>query len=226
MNVDLNNFSYTASHDLKAPISNIEGLLLALLDELPPGTAQSPANQPLPGLMQKSVNRFKQTIDHLTDVSKLQKEHGQPTEPVDLAAVVRNVCLDLDPLIQSTGVRLAVAVAAAPTVYFSEKNLRSVVFNLLSNALKYRDPNRELQVRLHSRPEGEGVVLAVQDNGLGLDAANEHRLFCMFQRFHGHVEGTGIGLYTVKKMVENAGGRITVQSEVGAGSTFSVYFLR
>ena len=96
MNVDLNNFSYTASHDLKAPISNIEGLLLALLDELPPGTAQSPAIQPLPGLMQKSVNRFKQTIDHLTDVSKLQKEHGQPTEPVDLAAVVRDVCLDLD----------------------------------------------------------------------------------------------------------------------------------
>ena len=91
------------------------------------------------------------------------------------------------------------AVAAAPTVHFSEKNLCSVVFNLLSNALKYRDPNRELQVRLHSRPEGEGVVLAVQDNGLGLDAANEHRLFCMFQRFHGHVEDTGIGLYMVKK---------------------------
>ena len=224
VNVDLDNFVYTASHDLKAPISNIEGLLAVLLQELPAGLAQSPEVQPVLGLMQDAVNRFKRTIDHLTDVSKLQKEHGHPTEAVDLAAVVRDVQLDLAPLIRTTAARLEVDVAAVPTVSFSEKNLRSVVFNLLSNALKYHAPGRPPQVRLRAWVEAGAAVLEVQDNGLGLNPANEQRLFGMFQRFHDHIEGSGIGLYLVKKMVENAGGRIAVQSAPGEGSTFTVYF--
>jgi signal transduction histidine kinase len=109
-------------------------------------------------------------------------------------------------------------------VLFAEKNLRSVVFNLLSNALKYCCPDRVPEVRIRARAEAEYVVLEVQDNGLGLDARNEQKLFGMFQRFHDHVEGSGIGLYMVKKMMENTGGRIAVQSELGVGSTFMVYF--
>jgi PAS domain S-box-containing protein len=223
-NVDLDNFIYTASHDLKAPISNIEGLLDALLMELPAATAQSEEISPLLNLMQDSVNRFKRTIEHLTEVSRLQKEHSSYTVPVDVAAVVHNVCLDLEPVIQSTGARLEVDVQAG-TVLFSEKNLRSVVFNLLSNALKYRASTRQPHVRLRTWAEAGGVVLEVRDNGLGLDTAYTDRLFGMFQRFHDHVEGSGIGLYMVKKMVENAGGRITVDSTLGAGSVFSVYFV-
>ncbi|WP_052732463.1 ATP-binding protein [Hymenobacter terrenus] len=226
VNVDLDNFIYTASHDLKAPISNIEGLLDALLLELPPQIVQGEQVQPILDLMLDSVNRFKRTIEHLTDVSKLQKEHGHPTEPVDLAAVIHDVCLDLEPLIQSSGARLDVDVQAEPTVSFSEKNLRSVVFNLLSNAIKYRAPDRVPHVRLRTRPEGAFVVLEVQDNGLGLDAANERKLFGMFQRFHDHVEGSGIGLYMVKKMVENAGGHIVVNSKPDFGTIFCVYFIR
>ena len=226
VNVDLDNFIYTASHDLKAPISNIEGLLDALLAELPTETSQREPVQPILALMQDSVNRFKRTIEQLTDVSKLQKEHGLPTEPVDLAAVVRNVRLDLEPLIQRTGAELTVDVAAVPIVLFSEKNLRSVVFILLSNALKYHAPDRAPRVSLRARAEGDAVVLEVQDNGLGFDASNAQKLFGMFQRFHDHVEGSGIGLYMVKKMVENAGGRIAVHTKLGIGTTFSVYFNR
>ncbi|MBD2767453.1 PAS domain-containing protein [Hymenobacter sp. BT664] len=226
VNVDLDNFIYTASHDLKAPISNIEGLLDALLLELPPEAVQSEPVRPILDLMLDSVNRFKRTIEQLTDVSKLQKEHGVPTQPVDLAAVIEDVRLDLEPLIQTAGAQLEVDVAAVPTVLFSEKNLRSVVFNLLSNALKYRSPARVPHVRLRARSEREFAVLEVADNGLGLDAASEQKLFGMFQRFHDHVEGSGIGLYMVKKMIENAGGRIVVRSELGVGSVFYVYFAR
>jgi PAS domain S-box-containing protein len=226
VNVDLDNFIYTASHDLKAPISNIEGLLDALLVELPTDTVQSEPVQPILHLMQDSVNRFKRTIEQLTDVSKLQKEHGRPTASVDVATVVHDVRLDLDPLIQSTGGQLTVDVAAEPNVLFSEKNLRSVVFNLLSNGLKYRSPDRPPHIALRTWSEGEYTVLEVEDNGLGLDANSKRRLFGMFQRFHDHVEGSGIGLYMVKKMVENAGGRISVRSELGVGTAFLVYFPR
>ncbi|GAB3851711.1 hypothetical protein GCM10028822_18650 [Hymenobacter terrigena] len=223
VNADLDNFIYTASHDLKAPISNIEGLLDALLLELPAPTAQSEEVQPLLDLMLDSVNRFKRTIEHLTEVSRLQKEHRSYVTPVDLVAIIHDVRLDLEPVIQSTEARLEIDVQAA-TVLFSEKNLRSVVFNLLSNALKYRAPTRPPHVRLRTWAEAGHVVLEVRDNGLGFDTAYADRLFGMFQRFHDHVEGSGIGLYMVKKMVENAGGRITVASTLGAGSVFTVYF--
>ena len=149
-NVDLDNFIYTASHDLKAPITNIEGLLDTLRHELP---EQPPTGKVayILDLMQDSVERFQRTIEHLTTVSKLQKEHDLPTVQVLLAPVLEDVRLDLAPLLQQTGGRLHVRVQNCPPLQFSEKNLRSIVYNLLSNALKYRHPDRvpEVHVRCH-----------------------------------------------------------------------------
>jgi PAS domain S-box-containing protein len=225
-NVDLDNFIYTASHDLKAPITNIEGLAHALHDQLPAQGELAAAVAPLLHMMQDSIERFQRTLDHLSDVTKLQKEHDQPLSQVALATIVEEVRLDLQPLLQSSAAQLTTDVAACPTVAFAPKNLRSVVYNLLSNALKYRDPARPLLVRISCRPEDSYLVLSVQDNGLGLDASQQAELFTMFRRFHVGVEGSGIGLYMVKKVVENAGGKLVVQSEPGVGSIFSVYFRR
>jgi signal transduction histidine kinase len=221
-NVDLDNFIYTASHDLKAPISNIEGLLYLLQEELPPEAVQNTEVVPALTRMLDAVERFKRTIEHLTEVSKLQKEHAPVATSVSLAAVVEDVRQDLLPLLQAAGVKLFIDVSVLPPVQFSEKNLRSIVYNLLSNAVKYRHSDRtpHVDVRAHVRPGH--TVLEVHDNGLGLDPAHLPRLFTMFQRFHDHVEGTGIGLYMVKRMVENAGGRIEVHSQLGAGTTFFV----
>lgn len=222
-NVDLDNFIYTASHDLKAPISNIEGLLHALREQLPPTAQQTEPVGPILHMMQSAVDRFKQTINHLTDISKLQQEHTQPTEQVNLAAIVENVRLDLLPFMEETGAHLEVALAGCPAIAFSAKNLRSVVYNLLSNALKYRHPDRVPRIRVTCQQVDGALRLRVADNGLGLDEVQQAKLFGMFRRLHTHVEGSGIGLYMVKKMVENVGGKIEVESEVGAGSTFTVY---
>ena len=225
-NTDLDNFIYTASHDLKAPISNIEGLLLALEYELPAAGRVGDVPQMLT-LMQAATERFKRTILHLTDVSRLQQEHSQASEPVALAALIDAVRLDLLPLLKQTQARLVVQVPADLTLTFSEKNLRSVVYNLLSNALKYHHPDRVPEVRIACYPQATEMVLEVQDNGLGLDLAQgQEKLFALFQRLHTHVEGTGIGLYMVKRMVENAGGHIEVESQLGQGTIFRVYFLR
>ncbi|WP_165903900.1 PAS domain-containing sensor histidine kinase [Hymenobacter gummosus] len=226
INHDLDNFIYTASHDLKAPINNIEGLLGALLAELPAELVSSPGVQPLVTMMQGSVDRFKRTIEHLTEVTRLQKEFEQPPAQVDLADIVREVGLDLAPELAATNTRLDVQLDGCPPLSFAEKNLRSIVYNLLSNAVKYHNPGRESWVRVGCRLEGAFLVLTVQDNGLGFNAAGNPKLFGMFQRFHDHVAGSGIGLYMIKRIIENAGGRIEVASEVGVGSTFSVYFRR
>jgi signal transduction histidine kinase len=223
-NVDLDNFIYTASHDLKSPISNLEGLLLAVQHEIP-AEAQV-GNVPLMlGMMRDAIERFKRTIAHLTDVSRLQKEHSQEASQVPLAALVAEVSLDLTPLIRQSGGQLDVLVPESATLTFSEKNLRSVVYNLLSNAFKYRHPERTPYVRVAYRAQEAYQVLEVQDNGLGLDLTQgQAKLFAMFQRLHTHVEGSGIGLYMVKRMVENVGGHIEVASTLGMGCTFSVYF--
>ena len=222
-NVDLDNFIYTASHDLKAPISNIEGLLSLLQAELPAGVTQQGAISSTLTHMQESVERFKRTIEHLTDVSKLQKEHDTPTTAVDLATIVEDVRQDLLPLMHSISAKLVVDVTDRLAIQFSEKNLRSVVYNLLSNALKYHSPDRPPRVDVRAHVRAGYTVLEVHDNGLGIEPAYQPRLFTMFQRFHTHVEGSGIGLYMVKRMVENAGGRIEVYSQPGAGTTFFVH---
>jgi signal transduction histidine kinase len=176
-------------------------------------------------MMQESVTRFQRTIDHLSDITKLQKEHDQPVTEVFLLPVVDDVRHDLLPLLEATGAHLELDTAAYPRVLFSLKNLRSVLYNLLSNALKYRHPDRPPHIRLSCYPDSTGqyLVLRVQDNGLGIETSQHHELFTMFRRLHNHVEGSGIGLYMVKRMVENVGGRIEVDSQPGLGSTFSVY---
>ncbi len=228
VNADLDNFIYTASHDLKAPIHNIEGLMKVLVKSLPAESLQSERVVYTTHMIAESVERFKRTISHLTEVSKLQKESDQQTVAVPVAQVVEEVVLDLGPAIEATGATIQVDVSACPTVQFSEKNARSIIYNLLSNAIKYRSPDRPPVVRVHCRLEGDFYVLSVADNGLGLDLSGDKRekLFAMFKRLHNHVEGSGVGLYMVKRMIDNAGGRIEVQSTLGEGTTFRVYFKR
>lgn len=94
----------------------------------------------------------------------------------------------------------------------------------MSNALKYHHPDRPPVVRINCQLEGDHRVLRMQDNGLGLAEGQQAKLFGLFERLHTHVEGTGMGLYMVKKMLENAGGNISVQSREGEGSTFAMWF--
>lgn len=218
-NTDLDTFVYTASHDLKVPIANIEGLLDALTRDLD-GQALGPSVTHILGLMHESVQRFQQTIGHLTDISRLQQQAPISNEAISLAAVLADVQSDLAPLLETTGAQVVVDLVAMPELPLSLKNQRSVVYNLLSNALKYRHPDRQPVVHIHCQRHHDTMVLTVQDNGLGLDERQQKRLFGLFQRLHSHVDGSGVGLYMVKKITENAGGNIRVLSQIGVGSTF------
>ncbi|UOQ69350.1 PAS domain-containing sensor histidine kinase [Hymenobacter volaticus] len=223
-NVDLDTFVYTASHDLKAPITNIESIVLALRDTLPTAVQQDDVVAHLLELLDTTVTRFRLTIGQLTDISKLQLAHAGPTEPVRLAQAIENVRLDLLPTIAAADTQLTVEVDPELVVLFSPANLRSIVYNLLGNAIKYRAADRPNVVQVRATPEPNAVVLTVQDNGLGMSAVQQRQLFGLFQRLHTHVEGTGVGLYITKRLVENAGGIITVQSQPGAGTTFTIMF--
>jgi signal transduction histidine kinase len=219
VNADLDSFVYMASHDLRGPINNLDGLVRALQEELP--DPQAPTG-PLLQMMQDAVQRFQRTLGQLGQV--LQLHQAQDHAPaVELATIIEDLRQDLLPALQQTGGQLEVEAEACPVVAMSAKNLRSLLYNLLSNALKYRHPNRPPHVRLTCSTQDGYWCLTVQDNGLGLTAPQQAELFTLFRRFHNHVDGLGLGLYTVKKIAESLGGRVEVQSELGVGSTFHVY---
>jgi sigma-B regulation protein RsbU (phosphoserine phosphatase) len=219
---NLDTFIYTASHDLRAPINHIEGLLKLLVRQLPAEVLQTRMVEQILTLMNTSVDRFATTIHQLTDITRLQELQIIPVEEVDLAALFDDICLDLAPQITASAAQLTLAVDHCPRLRFARQHLRSILYNLLSNAIKYCRPNHVPLIQVRCYPAGALAVLQVQDNGLGLSTAQQAQLFGRFQRLHDHVEGTGIGLYTIKRIVEDAGGTITVHSQPNVGSTFTV----
>ncbi len=224
-NADMDNFIYTASHDLKAPISNIEGLMHAMLKGLSEESRNSEHFLKISDLISKSIERFKRTLADLSEITKLQRTEGHYDEAhIHLADIITEVHLDLASEIDASNTIIHLRLNECGLIKFSKKNARSIVYNLLSNAIKYRSPDRTPEVIVHCQTTRDFVVLSVKDNGLGMKIAEKDKIFAMFKRLHDHVEGTGIGLYIVKKIIETTGGKIEVDSEQGKGSSFRVFF--
>jgi PAS domain S-box-containing protein len=226
LNQDLDNFIYAASHDLKAPIATIEGLLNILLNTLSSERLDKERIFKVTDMMQSSIDRFKNTISNLTDIIKLQKESSEPSTTLNISEIIQEVLLNMEHVVEYESAHIHTVVDSSLSIQFSKNNLRSIVYNLISNAVKFRSPERLPSVQINCYETDEHIILNVQDNGLGMDLPDTSKIFNMFQRLHTHVEGTGIGLYMVKRIIENVGGRIEVQSKLGEGSTFTVYLQR
>lgn len=224
INVELDNFIYTASHDLKTPIHNIEGLMKLLYDRMADNPPRPDKVTPLMDMINDSVNRFKNTLRDLTEVAKARNEEMDDKSKVSFGEMLEEVKSTLAGLIQEYDAEIIVDFSRAPEIYFSRKNLRSIIYNLLSNALKYSSPERRPLIKISSRPHNGYVVLSVQDNGLGIKKEAQDKVFGMFKRLHSHVEGSGVGMAIVKRIVENHGGKIEMESEPGAGTVFNIFF--
>ncbi|MGI4866270.1 MAG: sensor histidine kinase [Janthinobacterium lividum] len=222
VNAELDTFVYAASHDLRTPISNLQGLVLALVRALPPDPQQATLVQPILGMMTDAMNRFGDTLDRLTDFTVVHTPEGSMREFVELAGIVEEVRHEVEPLLVATHGQLVVDLAGRASCWFAAKHLHSVILNLVSNAIKYRHPDRAPVVHLRSHREPGHLVVSVQDNGLGLSEQQQRQLFRLFKRLHSHVQGSGVGLYLVKKIIDHAGGSVKVKSEEGVGSTFTV----
>lgn len=221
INTDLDNFIYTASHDLKSPIVNMEGLLTLLSNKLIEKFSLDEEQQKILSLLDISIQRLKLTISDLTDIAKVQKEDSTK-EQVSISKILAEVTTDLDTLIKDTKVLLHTQLEV-DEIMIAPKNMRSILYNLVSNAIKYRSPDRISRIYINSSRHENQVLLQVTDNGIGIEERYLQKMFTMFKRFHTHVEGTGIGLYIVKRIVENAGGKIEVESTVDIGTTFTIY---
>ena len=221
INNDLDNFIYSASHDLKAPVVNMEGIINAFKPSFKETLAER--EKTLIAMLETSIGKLKITIDYLTDVSKISKKSEEQAEPIDLKNIIRDVKTDLRPIINEVEPEIIEALEI-PTIEYSKSSLTSIIANLLSNSLKYRSPGRALKIVFRSYLEDGKIVFSIEDNGLGIKQEHHEKIFILFKRMHNHVDGTGVGLYIVKRLVENSGNQIVVESEIDKGTKFKIYF--
>ncbi len=216
-NRDLEQFAYIASHDLQEPLRAVRGFL-QLLEKKYAGQLDEQGMQYIHQAVE-GAGRMKELITDLLNFSRLGRRPSR-SEEVDMNGVANEVIQSLRPAITEAGVHLK--LNDLPTVRGDATQLRQVLQNLVSNAIKYRSTERPPEIEIGSEEKIKGTLFYVRDNGIGFEKKHEDVIFNVFYRLHTAAEypGTGIGLAICKKIVELHEGRIWVESEPGKGSTF------
>lgn len=218
-NSELESFSYSVSHDLRASVRHITGFARMLDAELPPPPAGAAGRRHLERIAAAAA-RMGELIDNLLFFARATRADLR-LSPLEMNPAVQRALDELAPDLAGRSVR--VQVAALPAAPADRGLLHQVWVNLLSNAIKYTAPRAEAEIEVGSQIGAAGErVYFVRDNGVGFDPASAHRLFGVFQRLHAReeFEGSGVGLATVQRIVHRHGGRVWAEGAVGRGATF------
>lgn len=215
-NRDLEAFSYSVSHDLRAPLRHINGFIGILHQHI-----HSTLNAEDRGLLaniERSAERMGVLIDNLLAFARLGLTELRKTQ-VSLDELTHSVIADLA---QEIRPEVVWKIGPLPQVRADPALLRQVISNLVSNALKYTRPRAEPHIEIDARESASEVVIRVSDNGVGFDTKYSNRLFGVFQRLHreSEFEGTGIGLANVRRIVQRHGGNAWAESIVDNGASF------
>ncbi len=221
INRELESFTYTVSHDLRAPLRAIDGFSRLLIEEH--GSSFSGEAARYLGIVRDSTRNMGQLIDDLLSFSRISRQ-SMRREPVDLDALVDEVWNELE--MERAGRRIEFAHQPLFAVSGDRGLLRLVFVNLLGNAIKFTGKREVARIEVGASAENGDKVCYVCDNGAGFDMRYKDKLFGVFQRLHpaAEFEGTGVGLATVARVVHRHGGKIWAEGEPGRGATFYLTF--
>lgn len=209
---------YTIAHDIKNPISTL-GLTLELIKKL---TEKQMERFPkLLNNLENSLTSMKKVVDGLIDTRLHRNRYQAAEEILDLQNIIEDVRLALAPQLGERHARIKLDLHDTQ-ITFVRRKLRSAIYNLVSNAIKYTPMDRKPQINISSKTEDGHIIICVGDNGIGISQADQKSIFEKFERLQSDVEGTGVGLYLVNTIVTSAGGTISVESTPGKGSTFKI----
>jgi len=221
-NKELESFSYSVSHDLRAPLRHISGFVSLLKDD--EANQLSPDSLRYLSIITDSANRMSDLIDGLLTFSRIGRAAVQKT-PVDLSRLLHEVIEELAH--EPCAPVVSWDIADLPQVQADRTLMRQVLGNLVGNALKYSRRRERAEIRISATPiESQGQpewAIRISDNGVGFNMKYVGKLFGVFQRLHGatEFEGTGIGLANVRRIVERHGGRIWAEGTPDLGATFT-----
>jgi two-component system, sensor histidine kinase and response regulator len=216
-NVELEAFSYSVSHDLRAPLRHINGHVGMLIAEH--GSQLQPEAQQLLKRIKEGTQKMARMIDDLLNLARLDR-HSMTLQMTPLNSLIQNVLRDLES--ETADRKIDWRVGSLPSVSCDPGLIQQVFANLLSNAVKYTRRRERAVIEIdQSTVEGQ-LVLFVRDNGAGFNPKYSDKLFGTFQRLHSdqEFEGTGVGLATVQRIVRKHGGRVWAEAEINKGATF------
>ncbi len=218
-NAELESFSYSVSHDLRAPLRAIHGFARILLEDH--HAKLEPEAQRLLGVIDQNTRRMGELIDDLLAFSRLGRKEIA-TGRVDMAELAHTVADEVRRTDAGRKGSLAIQIDPLPPAHGDRAMLRQVISNLLQNAAKFTRDRADARVEVGAQPDGEQTVYFVKDNGAGFDARYADKLFGVFHRLHSteQFEGTGVGLAIVKRIVQRHGGRVWAEGKVDHGATF------
>jgi signal transduction histidine kinase len=220
-NQQLEQFAFIAAHNLRAPVARILGLGQLLEMD---GSTPEQKNEIYPKLV-KTAQELDGVVKDLNTILDFRKNSESHLILVDFDTEVSKIKATLEREISSTRAVITTDFSQAESIHTVKPYLESILYNLISNAIKYRSQERSPVIHIKTEKSQTEICLIVSDNGLGIDTtAFRDKLFTLYSRFHTHLEGKGLGLYLVKTQITALGGRIEIESEVNKGTTFKVYF--
>lgn len=218
MNKEMTDFFYKSSHDLKGPLSSVRGLLELAKEDVEDSTAAKYFE-----MMAAAIDKLSNTVQQVLQTIKVRDNITEPGY-IDFSHIINDVLHNISHMPGIEDVRIQTDIKNAKPFYYDINVTYSVLQNMVENAVKYRNKtNPESWLRLTVEDHKKGVRIIAEDNGIGMNKQVQSRIFDMFYRAHADSQGTGLGLYIVRKGLEKLGGTIEVESEEGKGSRFIIY---
>ena len=209
----------TISHDVKAPLTTLL-VAIDLFRNVSPDDKKE--FQTLLQLLDNSIRKMHEIINELMDSRKREHKYKTHEELLSFGNILEDVRLTLSHNIHDS-CAIIKSELNVQEITFSRRKLRSIIYNLVSNAIKFKSKERRPEIIIKTELENDFIVISVKDNGIGIDPQKQEAIFSKYFRLDNKIEGTGVGLYLVKEIITNAGGEITLKSQPGKGSEFKVY---
>jgi len=216
----LQEYAHITSHNLRSPVGNLNALIHLYRDETDEAERDVIFDQ-----IARVATVLTDTVNALVSTLAIKTEGTTDATDISIADLVERIRASISHDVRRTGATIETDVTLAPTIHFSAVYLESILLNLVTNALRYRHPDRPPRIVISTRTDDTSTILRVADNGLGIDLTRYGgKLFGLRQTFHRHPDARGIGLFLTKSMIEASGGEISVESVVDFGTTFTLKF--
>jgi two-component system phosphate regulon sensor histidine kinase PhoR len=209
----------TISHDIKNPLTT---LVLAIDQFKSVGPEDQQDFKVLLNIVERSLTKMKNLINELSESRENDYKYKSHVELLNFHHILEDVRLTLSEDIKASGAIIKSDIQVSEMT-FSRRKLRSIVYNLLNNSIKYKSPLRRPEIFINTLLDNDYVIISITDNGIGIHPGKHEAVFSKYYRLDNSLEGSGIGLYLVKELVINAGGKITLESALDKGTQIKVF---